>query len=153
MKYLFIILIVLLGVYMWISKDTIAKDEAIIQRLEDSLSRKVDTLIVEREVVKDHYIKSKEIVYKIDERYVAGKDSICDSLVVALKTSLTNCDKVIVKSDTLIKTMLVRDTVRVKHIQYLQARNKFSLIAGPTLSFTPQGIQPGVGIAFGIKIK
>jgi hypothetical protein len=153
MKYLFIILIVLLGVYMWISKDTIAKDEAIIQRLEDSLSRKVDTLIVEREVVKDHYIKSKEIVYKIDERYVAGKDSVCDSLVVALKTSLTNCDKVIVKSDTLIKTMLVRDTVRVKHIQYLQARNKFSLIAGPTLSFTPQGIQPGVGIAFGIKIK
>ena len=153
MKYLFIILIVLLGVYMWISKDTIAKDEAIIQRLEDSLSRKVDTLIVEREVVKDHYIKSKEIVYKIDEKYVAGKDSVCDSLVVALKTSLTNCDKVIVKSDTLIKTMLVRDTVRVKHIQYLQARNKFSLIAGPTLSFTPQGIQPGVGIAFGIKIK
>jgi hypothetical protein len=153
MKYLFIILIVLLGVYMWISKDTIAKDEAIIQRLEDSLSRKVDTLIVEREVVKDHYIKSKEIVYKIDERYVAGKDSVCDSLVVALKTSLTNCDKVIVKPDTLIKTMLVRDTVRVKHIQYLQARNKFSLIAGPTLSFTPQGIQPGVGIAFGIKIK
>jgi hypothetical protein len=153
MKYLFIILIVLLGVYMWISKDTIAKDEAIIQRLEDSLSRKVDTLIVEREVVKDHYIKSKEIVYKIDERYVAGKDSVCDSLVVALKTSLTNCDKVIVKSDTLIKTLLVRDTVRVKHIQYLQARNKFSLIAGPTLSFTPQGIQPGVGIAFGLKIK
>lgn len=138
---------------MWMSKDTIAKDEAIIQRLEDSLSRKIDTFIVEREVVKDHYIKSKEIVYKINERYIAGKDSVCDSLVVALKTSLTNCDKVIVKSDTLIKTMLVRDTVRVKHIQYLQARNKFSLIAGPTLSFTPQGIQPGVGIAFGIKIK
>jgi len=153
MKYIFIILIILLGAYMWMSKDTIAKDEAIIQRLEDSLSRKIDTFIVEREVVKDHYIKSKEIVYKINERYIAGKDSVCDSLVVALKTSLTNCDKVIVKSDTLIKTMLVRDTVRVKHIQYLQARNKFSLIAGPTLSFTPQGIQPGVGIAFGIKIK
>jgi hypothetical protein len=153
MKYLFIILIVLLGVYMWISKDTIAKDEAIIQRLADSLSRKVDTLIVEREVVKDHYIKSKEIVYKIDKRYIAGKDSVCDSLVVALKHSLVNCDKVIVKSDTLIKTLLVRDTVRVKHIQYLQARNRFSLIAGPTMSFTPQGIQPGVGIAFGIKIK
>ena len=153
MKYIFIILIILLGAYMWMSKDTIAKDEAIIQRLEDSLSRKIDTLIVEREVVKDHYIKSKEIVYKINERYIAGKDSVCDSLVVALKTSLTNCDKVIVKSDTLIKTMLVRDTVRVKHIQYLQARNKFSLIAGPTLSFTPQGLQPGVGIALGIKIK
>jgi hypothetical protein len=153
MKYLFIILIVLLGVYMWMSKDIIAKDEAIIQKLEDSLSRKVDTLIVEREVVKDHYIKSKEIVYKIDKRYIAGKDSVCDSLVVALKHSLVNCDKVIVKSDTLIKTLLVRDTVRVKHIQYLQARNRFSLIAGPTMSFTPQGIQPGVGIAFGIKIK
>jgi hypothetical protein len=153
MKYLFIILIVLLGVYMWILKDTIAKDEAIIQRLEDSLSRKVDTLIVEREVVKDHYIKSKEIVYKIDERYVAGKDSICDSLVVALKTSLTNCDKVIVKSDTLIKTLLVRDTVRQNHIQYLQSKNKFSLIAGPTLSLTPQGIQPGIGISFGFKLK
>lgn len=153
MKYIFIILIILLGAYMWLSHDKLAQDEAIIQRLEDSLSRKVDTLIVEREVVKDHYIKSKEIVYKIDERYIAGKDSVCDSLVVALKTSLTNCDKVIVKSDTLIKTLLVRDTVRVKHIQYLQSRNKFSLIAGPTLSFTPQGIQPGVGIAFGLKIK
>ena len=153
MKYLFIILIILLGAYMWMSKDTIAKDEAIIQKLEDSLSRKIDTLIVEREVVKDHYIKSKEVVYKIDERYTAGKDSVCDSLVVALKHSLVNCDKVIVKSDTLIKTLLVRDTVRVKHIQYLQARNKFSLIAGPTMSFTPQGIQPGIGVAFGIKIK
>jgi len=138
---------------MWLSHGKIAQDEAIIQRLEDSLSRKVDTLIVEREVAKNHYIKSKEIVYKIDERYIAGKDSVCDSLVIALKNSLKNCDKVIVKSDTLIKTMLVRDTIRVKHIQYLQARNKFSLIAGPTLSFTPQGLQPGVGIAFGIKIK
>jgi hypothetical protein len=153
MKYIFIILIVLLGAYMWLSHGKLAQDEAIIQRLEDSLSRKVDTLIVEREVAKNHYIKSKEIVYKIDERYIAGKDSVCDSLVIALKNSLKNCDKVIVKSDTLIKTMLVRDTIRVKHIQYLQARNKFSLIAGPTLSFTPQGIQPGVGIAFGIKIK
>jgi hypothetical protein len=153
MKYIFIGLIILLGAYMWMSRDTIAKDEAIIQRLEDSLSRKVDTLIVEREVAKNHYIKSKEIVYKINERYIAGKDSVCDSLVIALKNSLKNCDKVIVKSDTLIKTMLVRDTIRVKHIQYLQARNKFSLIAGPTLSFTPQGLQPGVGIAFGIKIK
>jgi hypothetical protein len=153
MKYLFIILIILVGTYMWFSHKQLAKDEAIIQRLEDSLSQKIDTLIVDREVVKDHYIKSKEIVYKIDKRYVAGKDSVCDSLVGALKNSLKNCDKVVVKSDTLIKTLLVRDTVRVKHIQYLQARNKFSLIAGPTLSFTPQGLQPGVGIAFGIKIK
>ena len=28
--------------------------------------QKIDTLIVDREIVKDHYIKSKEIVYKID---------------------------------------------------------------------------------------
>jgi len=153
MKYILIILVILFGTYMWVSHNKLAHDEAIIQRLEDSLSQKIDTLIVDREVVKDHYIKSKEVVYKIDERYTAGKDSVCDSLVVALKHSLVNCDKVIVKSDTLIKTLLVRDTVRVKHIQYLQARNKFSLIAGPTLSFTPQGIQPGIGVAFGIKIK
>lgn len=153
MKYILIILVILFGTYMWFSHNKISQDETIIQRLEDSLSQKIDTLIVDREIVKDHYIKSKEIVYKIDERYKAGKDSTCDSLIVALKNSLKNCDKVIVKSDTLIKTLLVRDTVRVKHIQYLQARNKFSLIAGPTLSFTPQGLQPGVGISFGIKIK
>lgn len=153
MKYLVVILIILTGTYMWLSHNKLAQNETIIKKLEDSLSQKIDTLIVDREIVKDHYIKSKEIVYKIDERYKAGKDSTCDSLVVALKNSLKNCDKVIVKSDTLIKTLLVRDTVRVKHIQYLQARNKFSLIAGPSLSFTPQGFQPGVGICFGIKIK
>ena len=153
MKYLIIVLVILTGTYMWFSHNKLAQDKTIIQRLEDSLSQKIDTLIVDREVVKDHYIKSKEIVYKIDERYKVGKDSTCDSLVVALKNSLKNCDKVIIKSDTLIKTLLVRDTVRVKHIQYLQARNRFSLIAGPTLSFTPQGFQPGVGICFGIKIK
>ncbi len=153
MKYILIILIILLGAYMWLSHDKFVQNEAIIQRLEDSLSRKIDTLIVERDVVKDHYIKSKEIVYKIDERYIAGKDSICDSLVVALKNSLINCDNVIIKSDTLIKTLLVRDTVRQNHIQYLQSKNKFSLIAGPTLSLTPQGIQPGIGISFGFKLK
>lgn len=153
MKYIFIGLIILLGTYMWLSRNAIAKDEAIIQRLEDSLTKKIDTLIVDREVVKDHYIKSKEIVYRIEKKYLPGKDSVCDSLVIALKNSLKKCDTVIVKSDTLIKTLLVRDTIRVKHIQYLQARNRFSLIAGPTLSFTPQGIQPGIGLSFGIKLK
>ena len=153
MKYIFIGLIILLGAYMWMSRNTIATDEAIIQRLEDSLTKKIDTLIVDREVVKDHYIKSKEVVYRIEKKYLPGKDSVCDSLVIALKNSLKKCDTVIVKSDTLIKNLLVRDTIRVKHIQYLQSRNRFSLIAGPTLSFTPQGIQPGIGISFGIKLK
>lgn len=153
MKYILIILVTLFGTYMWFSHNKLSQDEVIIQRLADSLSQKIDTLIVDREVVKNHYIKSKEIVYSIDKKYVAGKDSICDSLVIALKNSLINCDNVIIKSDTLIKTLLVRDTVRQNHIQYLQSKNKFSLIAGPTLSLTPQGIQPGIGISFGLKIK
>ena len=153
MKYILIILVTLFGTYMWFSHNKLAQDEVIIQKLADSLSQKIDTLIVDREVVKNHYIKSKEIVYSIDKKYVAGKDSICDSLVIALKNSLINCDNVIIKSDTLIKTLLVRDTVRQNHIQYLKNNNKFSLVVGPGIHATPVGIQPGFGITFGLKIK
>lgn len=153
MKYILIILVTLFGTYMWFSHNKLAQDEVIIQKLADSLSQKIDTFIVDREVVKNHYIKSKEIVYSIDKKYVAGKDSICDSLVIALKNSLINCDNVIIKSDTLIKTLLVRDTVRQNHIQYLKNNNKFSLVVGPGIHATPVGIQPGFGITFGLKIK
>ena len=70
-----------------------------------------------------------------------------------MKNSLINCDNVIIKSDTLIKTLLVRDTVRQNHIQYLKNNNKFSLVVGPGIHATPAGIKPGFGITFGLKIK
>jgi hypothetical protein len=153
MKYLFFSLIVILGFYIWFTNNTINQKETIIKHLEDSLSSKIDTLIINRDIVQNHYITSKQYVYKLDKKYIPGKDSICDSLVVALKNSLKTCDTVINISDTLIKTLLVRDTVRINHIHYLDKKSKFSLIVGPTLSLTPQGIQPGIGISFGIKLK
>ena len=67
MKYILIILIILFGTYMWFSHNKLSQNESVIQRLSDSLSQKIDTLIVDREVVKNHYIKSKEIVYSIDK--------------------------------------------------------------------------------------
>lgn len=124
-----------------------------ITQLEDSLSRKIDTFIITRDsLVKDYKISKKQII-KWDTIYKGGIDTTCDSLVVALKTSLKKCDTVVNISDTLIKTLLVRDTVRQQHIQYLKNNNKFSLVVGPGLQVTPAGIQPGFGVTFGFKIK
>jgi hypothetical protein len=149
-----IIILILFGAYLWLSRNTVSKNEAIIQRLEDSLSRKIDTLLVEKDSVVFRYKDSKKIIYLRDSIYISDRNlENCDSLVVALKKSLDKCDTVINVSDTIIKTMLVRDTFRQEHIQYLKNKNNFFFGAGPALSLTPQGIQPGVGLFFGIKLK
>ena len=49
--------------------------------------------------------------------------------------------------------MLVRDTVRKEHIKYLKNKDIFSTVIGVGGGITPQGIQPHLGITFGLKIK
>lgn len=149
-----ILILSIFCIFLWINRsNNISEKESIMQKLQDNLSKKIDTFIVIRDIAKYKYNQSKKFIIKYDSIYKPGKDSICDSLVLALKNSLNKCDTVVNVSDTIIKTLLVRDTLRQEHIQYLKNNNKFSLVVGPGIHATPVGIQPGFGITFGLKIK
>jgi hypothetical protein len=149
-----ILILSIFCIFLWLNRsNNISEKENIIQKLQNSLSKKIDTFTVIRDIAKYKYNQSKKFIIKYDSIYTPGKDSICDSLVIALKNSLNKCDTVINVSDTIIKTLLVRDTLRQEHIQYLKNNNKFSLVVGPGIHATPAGIQPGFGITFGLKIK
>lgn len=146
-------LIVILGLVWFNNRINTYKNETIIQKLEDSLSKKVDTFLVMRDTAIHSYKQSKKIIVKYDTIYKPGKDSVCDSLVMALKNSLNKCDTVINVSDTLIKTLLIRDTIRQEHIKYLKDKSIFSTVIGTSVGVTPKGIQPSFGVTFGIRIK
>jgi hypothetical protein len=149
-----ILVLSIICVYLWFNKSSsISEKESIIQKLEDSLSKKVDTFIVMRDTAKHKYNQSKKFIIKYDTIYKPGKDTICDSLVNAQRIALNNCDTVINISDTLIKTLIIRDTVRTEHIKYLKNKNLFSLVGGGGYGLTPLGFLPHLGITFGIKIK
>jgi len=146
-------LIIVLGLFWFNNRINTYKNETIIKKLTDSLSKKVDTFLVIRDSAINSYKESKKYIVKYDTVYKPGKDSVCDSLVVALKNSLNKCDTVITISDTLVKTLLIRDTVRQDHITYIKNNNKFSLVIGPGVGITPQGVQPHLAVTFGIRIK
>jgi hypothetical protein len=121
------------------------------QEVVESLTKKVDTLILRKDSLVYRYKESKKVVTKWDTIYQPGKDSICDSLVKVQRIALKNCDTVINVSDTLIKTLLVRDTLRVETIEYLKNnKRKFKLggFAGGGYNPINQSVNPVVG--FGI---
>jgi hypothetical protein len=121
------------------------------QEVVESLTKKVDTLILRKDSLVYRYRESKKVVTKWDTVYQPGKDSICDSLVKAQRIALKNCDTVINVSDTLIKTLLVRDTFRVETIEYLKNnKRKLRLGAFGGLGFSNNGFGPtvGAGIVF-----
>jgi hypothetical protein len=98
------------------------------------------------------YKESKKVVYLRDSIYLNDRTlENCDSLVEVQRIALKNCDTVINVSDTLIKTLLVRDTLRVETIEYLK-NNKRKLrlggFAGGGYNPINQSVNPVVG--FGI---
>jgi hypothetical protein len=121
------------------------------QEVIDSLTYKIDTLLIKKDRVVYRYKESKKLVTKWDTIYQPGKDSICDSLVKAQRYALKNCDTVINVSDTLIKTLLVRDTLRVETIEYLN-NNKRKLRLGGFAGGGYNPINPSVNpvVGFGI---
>jgi hypothetical protein len=94
--------------------------------LETKYDTIIDTLIVEKEVLKTKYVKSKESVVKYDSLYVTIIDTNCDNLVKAQRLALNDCDSLISKQDTLVKTLLIRDTLRIETIKNINKR-KFKL--------------------------
>jgi len=152
-KIILTILLIIIGFLYLNNKKEISDKENTIQQLENSLSKKIDTFLLIKDTTIKAYITSKKYIVKYDTLYSPGKDSICDSLVIALKNSLNKCDTLVNISDTIIKTMLVRDTVRKEHIKYLKNKDIFSTVIGVGGGITPQGIQPHLGITFGLKIK
>jgi hypothetical protein len=97
------------------------------------------------------YKESKKVVTKWDTVYQPGKDSICDSLVKAQRIALKNCDTVNNVSDTLIKTLLVRDTLRVETIKNINKRKlRLGGFAGGGYNPINQSVNPvvGYGIVF-----
>jgi hypothetical protein len=98
------------------------------------------------------YRESKKVVYLRDSIYLNDRTlENCDSLVEVQRIALKNCDTVINVSDTLIKTLLVRDTLRVETIEYLKNnKRKFKLggFAGGGYNPINQSVNPVVG--FGI---
>jgi hypothetical protein len=121
------------------------------QEVVESLTKKVDTLILRKDSLVYRYRESKKVVTKWDTVYQPGKDSICDSLVEVQRVALKNCDTVINVSDTLIKTLLVRDTLRVETIEYLK-NNKRKLRLGGFAGGGYNPINKSVNPVFGFGI-
>jgi hypothetical protein len=110
---------------------------------------KIDTLILRKDSLVYRYRESKKVVTKWDTVYQPGKDSICDSLVEAQRVALKNCDTLNNVSDTLIKTLLVRDTLRVETIKNINKRKlRLGGFGGPGFSNNGFGLTVGAGIVF-----
>ena len=119
------------------------------QEVVESLTKKVDTLILRKDSLVYRYRESKKVVTKWDTIYQPGKDSICDSLVEVQRIALKNCDTVINVSDTLIKTLLVRDTLRVETIKNINKRKlRLGGFGGPGFSNNGFGLTVGAGVVF-----
>jgi hypothetical protein len=119
------------------------------QEVVESLTKKVDTLILRKDSLVYRYKESKKVVTKWDTVYQPGKDSICDSLVEAQRVALKNCDTLNNVSDTLIKTLLVRDTLRVETIKNINKRKlRLGGFGGPGFSNNGFGPTIGAGVVF-----
>jgi hypothetical protein len=121
------------------------------QQVVESLTKKVDTLILRKDSLVYRYKESKKVVTKWDTVYQPGKDSICDSLVEAQRVALKNCDTLNNVSDTLIKTLLVRDTLRVETIKNINKRKlRLGGFAGGGYNPINKSVNPvfGYGVVF-----
>ena len=121
------------------------------QQVVESLTKKVDTLILRKDSLVYRYRESKKVVTKWDTVYQPGKDSICDSLVEAQRVALKNCDTLNNVSDTLIKTLLVRDTLRVETIKNINKRKlRLGGFAGGGYNPINKSVNPvfGYGVVF-----
>ena len=127
---------------------------------EDSLNNKVDTFMQRKDSLIIKYSKSKELIHHYDTLYQPGKDSTCDSLVLALKAGIKDCDTINKVNDSIIVTKFILDTVKDNHIKYLEheidvlsKRNRRKLRIGGFIGAginTDKLIRPtaGVGIVF-----
>jgi hypothetical protein len=119
------------------------------QEVVESLTKKVDTLILRKDSLVYRYRESKKVVTKWDTIYQPGKDSICDSLVKAQRIALKNCDTVINVSDTIIQTMVLRDSLRVETIKNINKRKlRLGGFGGPGFSNNGFGLTVGAGVVF-----
>jgi hypothetical protein len=115
------------------------------QEVVDSLTKKVDTLILRKDSLVYRYKESKKVVYLRDSIYLNDRTlENCDSLVKAQRIALKNCDTVINVSDTIIQTMVLRDSFRVETIKNINKR-KLRLGAFGGLGFSNNGFGPTIG--------
>jgi hypothetical protein len=122
------------------------------QKVVESLTKKVDSLIFINDSLRSRYKDSKKVIYLRDSIYLNDRTlENCDSLVEVQRIALKNCDTVINVSDTIIQTMVLRDSFRVETIEYLKNnKRKFKLggFAGGGYNPINQSVNPVIG--FGI---
>lgn len=138
------ILIIVIGILASIFIIGLFKDHG-TKNVKD-IQIKIDTLIVVKDSIKYEYIKEKMLIKKWDTLYIGGKDTICDSLVFHLRNGIEKCDTIINVQDTIIKLQDKIITIKAK-------QNLFNTVIGGGVGYTPHGVQPFIGITFGIKIK
>ena len=120
------------------------------QKVVESLTKKVDSLIFINDSLRSRYKDSKKVIYLRDSIYLNDRTlENCDSLVEVQRIALKNCDTVINVSDTIIQTMVLRDSFRVETIKNINKR-KFKLggFAGGGYNPINQSVNPVIG--FGI---
>lgn len=159
---LFYIILIALGLKTCNDKQDLKNYQIQLNNLEnvkDSLIYTINSLKSVKQKKEIVYIKGKIIKDTLLVEYYNRpiKDTFCDSVVKVLNNNLKDCDSLRIFNNHIINNYTKLDTIyqtrEVIYEKIIKSNNRFSLVVGPGLQATPVGIQPGLGVTFGFRIK